>query len=297
MTATLRQLLHGAIDYAGLFPPAALSLEAAARAYAEYRIGPDVWALGRFMLTARHLQPLAGLLPELEATPPWPLGLTLGSHPQDDLELAAAFHHGAGAPFARVTGVEGRAGTPDEIRALLAAVPPEWDRFVELPLDQDLAPFITILVEHRAGAKFRTGGVTPEGFPASEALLSGLAAVARAGIPFKCTAGLHHPVRGRYPLSYLPDGPSGMMYGYLNVFVTAALLAAGHPIAKVRPVLLEEDPAAFRADQEVLGWRDLLLDRNQLAEFRRGGLQGFGSCSFQEPVDDLLTVFHGSNAH
>ncbi len=297
MTATLRQLLHGTIDYAGLFPPTALSLEAAARAYAEYRTGPDAWALGRFMLATRHLQPLAGLLPQLDATPPWPLGLTLGSLPLDDLELAAAFKHGAGAPLARVTGVEGRAGTPDEARALLAAAPPEWDRFVELPLDQDLAPFIAILVEHRAGAKFRTGGVTAEGFPTSEALLNGLTAVVGAGIPFKCTAGLHHPVRGRYPLTYQPDGPSGMMYGYLNVFLTAALLAAGHPVAKVRPVLLEEDPAAFRADQEVLGWRDLLLDRNQLAEFRRGGLQGFGSCSFREPVDELLSISPVTNAH
>ena len=297
MTATLRQLLHGAIDYAGLFPPAALPLDAAARAYAEYRVGPDAWALGRLMLAARHLQPLAGLLPDFGATPPWPLGLTLGSHPQDDLELAAAFHHGAGATFARVTGVEGRASTPDEVRALLAAVPPEWDRFVELPLDQDLAPLIAVLAEHGAGAKFRTGGVTADGFPASEALLGGLAAVVRAGIPFKCTAGLHHPVRGRYPLSYQPDGPSGMMYGYLNVLVTAALLAAGHPVAMVRRVLLEEDPAAFRADHEVLGWHDLLLDRNQLAEFRRGGLQGFGSCSFREPVDELLSLFHVTNAH
>jgi len=187
--------------------------------------------------------------------------------------------------------VEGRAGSPDEVRALLAAVPAEWDRFVELPLDQDLAPLIAILAEQGAGAKFRTGGVTADGFPASEALLSGLAAVVLEGIPFKCTAGLHHPVRGRYPLTYQPDGPSGMMYGYLNVFLTAALLWAGHPVATVRPVLLEEDPAAFRADQEVLGWRDLVLDRNQLAEFRRSGLQGFGSCSFREPVDELLTVF------
>ena len=289
--------MHGAIDYAGVFPPATLALEEAARCYADYRQGPDAWALGRFMLAARHLQPLADLLPEVGTSSPWSLGLTLGGEPATDLRAAAGFHAGAAGQFAGVTGVEGRASSLDEIRALLDLLPEEWDRFVELPLDRDIGPLISALAERGAGAKFRTGGVTADGFPGGEALLSALGQVVRAGVPFKCTAGLHHSVRGRYRLTYQPDSPTGMMYGFLNVFVAAALLGAGYSEAEVRPVLLEEDAAAFRADEFLIGWRDLTLDQNQVALFRAIGLQGFGACSFREPVDELLHLCQPTNVN
>lgn len=53
MTAqSLRTLLEGLIDYAGLFPPAALSMQDAVRNYARYREGEWAWALGRFVVPA-----------------------------------------------------------------------------------------------------------------------------------------------------------------------------------------------------------------------------------------------------
>ena len=55
MTEALRTLLSGAIDYAGLFPPAALDMPSAARNYAAYRAGPHAWALGRFIVPSARL--------------------------------------------------------------------------------------------------------------------------------------------------------------------------------------------------------------------------------------------------
>ena len=55
MTEALRTLLAGAIDYAGLFPPAALDMPEAARNYAAYRAGPHAWALGRFIVPSARL--------------------------------------------------------------------------------------------------------------------------------------------------------------------------------------------------------------------------------------------------
>jgi hypothetical protein len=38
---------------------------------------------------------------------------------------------------------------------------------------------------------------------------------------------------------------------------------------------------------EVVGWRERLLDVGQLALAREGFAHSFGSCSFDEPVQDL----------
>src|SRR5262249_34701273 len=58
MTASLRALLAGAIDYAGLFPPAQLPLEEAFANYLEYRRSPESWMLGRFVIPAARLAEL-----------------------------------------------------------------------------------------------------------------------------------------------------------------------------------------------------------------------------------------------
>ena len=55
MTAGLRALLTGVLDYAGLFPPAKLPLDEAIRDYARYRSGPHAWVLTRFVVPASRL--------------------------------------------------------------------------------------------------------------------------------------------------------------------------------------------------------------------------------------------------
>ncbi|HKR64678.1 MAG TPA: hypothetical protein VJZ00_13180 [Thermoanaerobaculia bacterium] len=50
MNDSLRALLENLIDYAGLFPPAALSMQDAVRNYARYRDGEYAWALGKFVV-------------------------------------------------------------------------------------------------------------------------------------------------------------------------------------------------------------------------------------------------------
>src|SRR5262245_19073872 len=57
-SASLRALLTGVIDYAGLFPPASLSLEQSIANYARYRNEPESWMLGRFICPAARLREL-----------------------------------------------------------------------------------------------------------------------------------------------------------------------------------------------------------------------------------------------
>ena len=52
----VRALLAGAIDYAGLFPPASLQMADAVRNYSRYQSAPDAWALGNFVLPLDRLR-------------------------------------------------------------------------------------------------------------------------------------------------------------------------------------------------------------------------------------------------
>jgi len=148
-------------------------------------------------------------------------------------------------------------------------IPPRLTAYFEVT-DVSLIPVIQAA---GARAKIRTGGVTPDAFPSSQFIARFIETCARHNTPFKATAGLHHPLRCYRPLTYSAGGPSGWMYGFLNLFTAAALARKG--ISPIEPVLLEE-----RFDDHGLTGEDF-------AAARLGFAISFGSCSFEEPVADL----------
>jgi hypothetical protein len=141
----------------------------------------------------------------------------------------------------------------------------------------------------RAGcfAKFRAGGVTPEAIPAVQELAGFIVACAERRLPFKVTAGLHHPIRALHSLTYRPDAPRAIMHGFLNVFLAAAFAWQGE--RDIEPILAETDPDAFRFG-ECAQWRDWSLDAYQIREVRQRFAHSFGSCSFEEPVEGLQAL-------
>ncbi|HEU4953028.1 MAG TPA: hypothetical protein VFT28_00555, partial [Gemmatimonadales bacterium] len=171
-----------------------------------------------------------------------------------------------------------------------ARLPRHVAAFVELPLARDPGPALEVIARHGAGAKVRTGGVTADAFPATDDLLRFLRAAVGAGVPFKATAGLHHPLRARYRLTYEPDSASGTMFGFLNLFLAAAFLRQGMSDADARRLLEEGDPASLALDRHGVSWRGHRLEAAALDEARRAGLGSFGSCSFDEPVGDLASL-------
>lgn len=136
-------------------------------------------------------------------------------------------------------------------------------------------------------AKIRTGSVKPEGIPGVAEVAEFIRVCARKKLAFKATAGLHHPVRAEYALTYAADSPRAVMHGFLNVFLAACFAWHGRP--NIETVLNETDAAAFRFDERA-HWRDWSLEAAQVEEARTQFAHAFGSCSFEEPVHDLKTL-------
>jgi hypothetical protein len=136
-------------------------------------------------------------------------------------------------------------------------------------------------------AKLRTGGVRAEAIPSVGDVAAFIVACAERRLPFKATAGLHHPVRAAFPLTYEADPPRAVMHGFLNVFLAAAF--AWHGDRDIEPVLAETDPGAFRFDDRAQ-WLGRSLHTDQVREARLQFAHSFGSCSFDEPVRDLQSL-------
>ncbi len=133
------------------------------------------------------------------------------------------------------------------------------------------------------GAKLRCGGVTAEAFPSVDEVAEFIAAAQDAKVSFKATAGLHHPVRRR-------DERTGFaMHGFLNI-LTAAALAPRATREMLRRIVAEEEPSAFVFDDQSLSWRSERIDLVELTRTRRQAFLGYGSCSFDEPVEDLIAL-------
>jgi hypothetical protein len=106
-------------------------------------------------------------------------------------------------------------------------------------------------------------------------------------VPFKATAGLHHPLRSVHRFTYQADSPSGIMHGFVNVFLAAAFLRAGMETKTAVQLLDEQSADAFHFNAAGVGWRRHQLSQREIAAARRGFAVSFGSCSFTEPIDDL----------
>jgi hypothetical protein len=280
--SALRTMLTGAIDYAGLFPPASLGMEDAVRAYAAHRAAPDAFALGRFVLPVTQLDAFTAAALAIVGDDRWTLSVLAGA--ADDATILA-FNAAAGAT-ARIDTVEAKATTVAEIAAL-AALDASLTVYVEVPIADDPTALVEAIAAHGLRAKVRTGGVVATAIPSVADVARFLVACAQAQVPCKATAGLHHPVRGTYRLTYADDAPRAEMYGFLNVAAASVLARRGADAEQVAAALEETDPTAFRSDATRFQWRDARMHVTALRDGDGEPVLPFGSCSFDEPITDL----------
>jgi hypothetical protein len=282
------------VDYAGLYPPAELSMAQAAPEYDTLRDTAFAWMLGRFILPATRI-------PELHGTE-YPLSVVVDGgkdarawleRTQQNVQALATI------PQAEVLEVplpplQSRRDTYDALLGQFASVLEITNMrnrpaYMEIPRDDrwlELLPgTFAALKRYRLGAKIRCGGVTAEAFPSPEEVAAFLAAAAEANVALKATAGLHHPVRGLDPA-----GTGFLMHGFLNMLAGTLVARDDANAATVEAAIGEEDPAAFRFDETTFAWRDRIFDVAAIEAMRREGFIAYGSCSFNEPVEDLIAM-------
>jgi hypothetical protein len=128
-------------------------------------------------------------------------------------------------------------------------------------------------------------------FPSGAQVARFLSRCIARNVAFKATAGLHHPLRAEYRLTYAPDAPTGTMFGFLNVLLAVAALRAGERLAGTEPVAIldERDSRAFEFDDRGVRWRGHAFPLDLLTE-ARDSMVTFGSCSFREPMDALRAM-------
>ena len=321
MSRAIRALLHGAIDYAGLFPPAALDMRTAMTNFAAYLRSDDAWALGRFVVPAARLAEFgmvadeiitvtspampASLAPLLDVTGlgglvnvapvlgiagngRWSVSAIVGAHVDADTARVYDFNAARGH-LAEIDSVEAKATTENEVRSLAEAFP-DKAVFVEIPIDRKPDALVDAIAAAGLRAKVRTGGVTADAFPLPGALLDFLVACHTRRVRFKATAGLHHALRSRYRLTYQPVSDEATMFGFLNVLLAAAFLRLGAPERDVLRLLEEDSLSGIRVEEDVIAWRDHALTVDRISETRFDFATSFGSCSFTEPIDELRSL-------
>lgn len=294
-------LTTGLIDYAGLFPPAKLGMRAAIGNYSEYLNGADSRALGRFILPIEHLDEFSECAAEIQAADsgsiPWRISVLVEDNVTTALDKSTRFnqlHAASGKMRCEVDAIELPYSRLSDIADSDPRLRETYDFYFEIGAGDDVERAIPQLKAAGVRAKIRTGGVTESAFPTPHRVLRFLRACCTSGIAFKATAGLHHPVRAQYPLTYEPGSRRSTMFGFLNVFLAAACMWSGADDSVAAKILSEEDPSAFAFTDSAISWRGLELSAHRIAEARRAFAISFGSCSFCEPVDELDLLLKGA---
>jgi hypothetical protein len=296
--ASLQALLAKSIDYAGMFPPCSLDLESALRNQAEYIRSPDAWMLGAYVLPVEQFDAARQLLSQFDPLHPLRVA-ALGPKRNAEAFLDAVEDAdtairslSSNVDLVSISHLEMflphdvDSALLQEAKSIIGDLPVFW----EAPPER-AQQTIELLAEHNSNAdsatfgyKLRTGGVTAAAFPTSAEIARALVSPATHQLPMKFTAGLHHPIR------QFRDEVKTRMHGFLNVLGAAVMAAEHRWDAHQTSIMLEDEKAdSFSFADDFFAWREWKIDIKRL-QYRRKFVTSFGSCSFDEPREDLRAL-------
>lgn len=306
-SAAMQCFLERLLDYAGLFPPTQLPLEEALPKYLKYRTGDDRWMLGHFICPARRLVDLRPYAEEFRGSNPFPVSV-LGSRAAGLEEFVVAFaediraveifrdEHGETVTpnvletFLPVSIIEAGDHALAEYLDLVGSTGLFEQVYVEVPIQSRWREHFRTAILHlgrrsespKFGLKIRCGGLVADAFPSPEQLAFVVATCRNYAIPFKATAGLHHPVR------HYDDRIGAYRHGFLNLF-GAAVFAHALDISEtaIERILRSETIEAFVFDEQSFEFDQFRVSATQVCEARSALARSFGSCSFDIPRNDL----------
>ncbi len=282
---TAHPLLRGLFDDASLFPPASLKMTAAVAAHAKHAAAWYSPVCGPFVCAEIRLSELRTVL-QATGTNSIELSLVVTG---GAAAVPTALDAVAADPRLRLRAVEVPAlGATDPVEAV-SAVAQALDNsplavavgYIEPPLaaltDPAIADRLLRIVDDRGyRPKLRTGGTTAAAYPDEQTLAACLAVLVDRRLPFKCTAGLHHAVR------HTAADTGFEHHGFLNVLLAVGAASQGASQAELAKLLAERDPVAVARQIGDLDGMD--------AGDIRYLFNSFGTCSTEEPVQDLVAL-------
>ena len=295
---SVRILLDHLIDYAGLFPPAQLTMPDAVRNFGAYQAAADQRMLGRFIVPVARLaefeEAVRALPPQTGKKKPWRLSALGGQNLENDMQLVSDFN--------RETAAWGREGGPhidtlelrvskvQDVERAAALVPQGFHVHMEILINTDPAGLIDAIARLGLRAKVRTGGIYAELIPEAADVVRFLECCRGQRVAFKATGGLHHPLRGVHPLTGNHNGPSALMHGFLNLFLGAAFCYSGVHSSDLVRLLEDGDPRSLRFEETGVSWGLHRVTAEELKTVREKFALSFGSCSFEEPMEGLRSL-------
>lgn len=319
--SVFNNFMKGLIDYAGMFPPANLDLTSAFTNYLGYLNSDDEWMMDKFICSIKSFEEFtnhdSGVSKQLhdfksERWVSFALLLTGGKTTKEflksldtDLKMIKGF---VSEHSELIVTDNFEAKLPDDIsgknnsgacKKFLNDCSIIFNEhglfgskiFFEPPVNNDYEFVIEKLTYTmaesdknggNAGFKLRTGGVTPDLFPLSEQIAFALKACKDNKLQFKATAGLHHPIR------HYNDSVSTKMHGFMNVFGAGVLAYANSlSLKEITEIVNAENAESFKFTEEEFRWNDIPSSIEQVSKARNEFVLSFGSCSFDEPREDL----------
>jgi hypothetical protein len=293
----IRYMLDQAIDYAGMYPPASLSLDEALESYWRHQSGSEAWMVKRMVLPVDALskansdgldsgRELRFAMIPRRASGDWLVNL------RTDVAALNEFlqkHQTAVADVLEI--LLPAVSNTGELDKLLRSATAELvgrAAFFEVATGPDflgrfegVAEAVAGFSGHNWGLKLRTGGTAADLYPAPSVVARALVTARDHGVPIKFTAGLHHPIR------HWNKSVGTRMHGFINILM-AGLLAHHHGLSpeRVESILEEEEPSNFSFTEQTADWRDLALPIEAIPRWRER-VVSFGSCSVNEPREDL----------
>lgn len=308
---SLKNFTSNIIDYAGLFPPASLELAQAFHNYVFYKQGENKWMLNKFIIPAKRLPELTELMEnmKIESTVHFSVlgsgGDTISDFNQNftrDINYIKDFLNSNGSSVSfdafevrlpkELLGKE----EDDDMLDLMIDVSDKLDKslnksvpvFYEVSLSENYENEIIRVVETIAslnkncGYKLRTGGTEPSAFPSAELIAFAIITCCEFNVPMKCTAGLHHPVK------HFDESVNTYMHGFFNIF-GAGILAYTSNLDEMEliEIINDEEPFEFIFNENGFEWNEIEVTNAQIKDARENFMISYGSCSFDEPIEDL----------
>ena len=299
------------IDYAGLFPPASLDLATSLNNYLAYRSSHYCKILSRFVCPVQLLAKAEEILKNI----PNPGKITVTALIKGGKNLQD-FQKNLDGNIKSPLPDSGGINKVDMFELKLSDdVLKEYDEkkftsvlntvtevfrnnygnkyfvFVEGNTEDDHERKVTMLADSISGInhagfnlgyKLRTGGTKAEDFPSAEIIAHSIRVCLDRKVPMKFTAGMHHP------FIHYDDKIKTKMHGFINVF-GAGIISMRHNLTNkgIEELINDEDPGSFLFTDEYFSWKDWKIDVKDIAYARQNLVTSFGSCSFEEPVEDL----------